>query len=366
MSSPAEQKQKGDSPFFSIGLTTYHRRELLQEALRSIRAQTFEDFEVLVGNDYPAEVLSRESLGIEDERIRIFNHSHNMGEVANMNDLLERSRGRYFTWLGDDDLYAPRFLEETGRAIREWDFPPSVFTSYEILPGLVQPPISRPLATRRRCFSGPEFLRSYFSGETRVIGPYGVFETKWLREIGGIQPLCKNSAIGLFGEYGLLFRVSHLDRIIYVDAPLVYYRFHPACGASHLKTEEVILAGEELVRRSVEFLVSSRLRPDFSGNILAIFHLCTDHFYNKLFAEKGAVSWSEMSAYWRRLEGCLECLRGDPLHRCATLALRRIKGMILWRMLKADFRKVVPAAVIQAARRFRSMLFPRKSRPFWN
>ena len=39
-------------PFFSIGVTTYNRKELLKQTLISIINQTFTDFEVIVGNDY--------------------------------------------------------------------------------------------------------------------------------------------------------------------------------------------------------------------------------------------------------------------------------------------------------------------------
>ena len=51
-------------PFFSIGITAYNRHDLLREALGSILSQGFDDFEVIVGNDYQAEKLTREMFGI--------------------------------------------------------------------------------------------------------------------------------------------------------------------------------------------------------------------------------------------------------------------------------------------------------------
>jgi glycosyltransferase involved in cell wall biosynthesis len=80
-------------PFFSIGVTTYNRHELLRETLNSILAQSFTDFEVIVGNDYTQEVLTGEMLGITDPRIRFVNHPRNLREVGNMNALLEMAKG---------------------------------------------------------------------------------------------------------------------------------------------------------------------------------------------------------------------------------------------------------------------------------
>src|SRR5512138_3932148 len=73
------------SPLFSIGITTYERRELLKETLGSITRQTFGDFEAIVGNDHTSVPLSRRLLGVEDPRVRIVNHPANLGEVRNMN-----------------------------------------------------------------------------------------------------------------------------------------------------------------------------------------------------------------------------------------------------------------------------------------
>src|SRR6266576_6222332 len=110
-------------PLFSIGVTTYNRVELLVETLNSITAQTFGDFEVIVANDNPNRTVTAESLGVSDPRIRFVNNPKNLGELDNMNSLLALSRGRYFTWIADDDLYASDFLERANDALQKFDYP---------------------------------------------------------------------------------------------------------------------------------------------------------------------------------------------------------------------------------------------------
>jgi len=134
---------------------------LLRQTLRSILAQSFGDFEVIVGNDDIAEVLTGEVLGIDDPRIRFVNHPRNLREVGNMNALLAMANGRYFTWLFDDDLYEPDFLQIAHDCLAEKGFPPAFFSSFRMLrPGETHQP--RNFARGRvELLSGRKFLRRY-------------------------------------------------------------------------------------------------------------------------------------------------------------------------------------------------------------
>ena len=97
-------------PLFTIGITTYNRRKLLSECLQSILSQSFGDYEVLIGNDYVSDKLKLEDFDIVDDRFRITNHNENLGEISNMNWLLNNANGKYFTWLADDDVFHHDYL----------------------------------------------------------------------------------------------------------------------------------------------------------------------------------------------------------------------------------------------------------------
>ena len=123
-------------PLFSIGVTTYNRREMLKECLGSILCQTFADLEIIVGNDFIEEKLSFEDLCLFDPRICIINNQRNLGELENLNNLLKASRGKYFTWQADDDYYAPNFLQEVYKAIMtHGNEPTCVLTSFKVVRG---------------------------------------------------------------------------------------------------------------------------------------------------------------------------------------------------------------------------------------
>ncbi|MBE0596224.1 MAG: glycosyltransferase family 2 protein, partial [Desulfuromonadales bacterium] len=254
----------GGGPFVSIGITTYNRHDLLREALASILAQSFTDFEVIVGNDYQAETLTGEMLGIDDPRIRFVNHPQNLREVGNMNALLALASGRYFTWLFDDDLYEPGFLQAAHEALVKTGFPPALFPSYRVVKGTATAPAPAIGPGAVRQLDGGEYLRGYFSGRLKLISTCGLFATETLRQVvGGIEEL-SGSAVGLYSEYHFLIRCALLERLVYLDAPYVVFRAHDGSwGANNRDLAIYLHAGEALVRRCSEILLHPLLRRDY-------------------------------------------------------------------------------------------------------
>lgn len=269
------KEEQESKPFVSIGVTTYNRHDLLRQTLDSILAQTYSDFEVIVGNDYTAEVLTGAMLGITDPRIRFVNHPQNLGEVGNMNSLIGMARGRYFTWLFDDDLYEPDFLQTASVCLTETGFPPAFFSSFRFL----RPKETfEPKRFRRKYikeFTGREFLRWYSPRKMQIASILGLFDLDILRNIlGGVEALCP-SAIGVYSEYLFLVRCALLDRIIYTNEPLVIYRVHSGSWSeSPFELGKYIQAGKELIRRCGEELRHSTLVEDYNENLMMI---CEQH-----------------------------------------------------------------------------------------
>ncbi len=271
------EKDHGPQPFFSIGVTTYNRHDLLRQTLTSILAQTFADFEVIVGNDYQADILSGELFGISDPRIRFVNHPHNLQEVGNMNALLAMASGRYFTWIADDDLYELGFLRTAHDLLVETGFPPVFFSSYRVFRGTDAPQPEFISQSSVWVLTGREFLHRYFAGRLKIISPYGLFDTSKLRSVvGGVEELCA-SAVGLYGEYIFLVRCARFEKIIYSDAPLVLYRIHDgAWGCTNVELDKYHEAGQELVRRSGKVLRHPSLSSDLTKHLLTI---CDNHIH---------------------------------------------------------------------------------------
>jgi len=278
------KREPVEKPFFTIGVPTYNRHDLLRETLNAVLSQGFGDFEIIVGNDYQAEVLTGEMLGISDPRIRFVNHPDNLREVGNMNALLEMASGRYFTWLFDDDLYEPGYLQTAHDCLVETGFPPALFPSFRMMKVSEQFHPREVRFTAMVELTGREFLRRYSADRPDLASTCGLFDTVALRDnVGGVEELCA-SAIGIYCEYLFLVKCALFDRIICIDAPFYVFRRHAdSWSETNLELETHLVAGRELIRRSGEVLRHPTLVEDFTANLMKI---CKIHIIT--FAYKAA------------------------------------------------------------------------------
>jgi len=97
------------TPFFSVVVPVYNRAALLGEALRSVLAQSEQDFEVIVVDDGSADNPARTVEALADPRI-VFIRQENRGGGAARNTGIDKARGRFVAFLDSDDRYLPHHL----------------------------------------------------------------------------------------------------------------------------------------------------------------------------------------------------------------------------------------------------------------
>jgi len=306
-------------PFFSIGVTTYNRKEMLKECLSSAIWQTFSDFELIVGNDYPQENISAELLGIHDPRIRFVNHAQNLGELRNMNALLAMSRGRYFTWLGDDDMYVPTFLQAVHAALVKFDFPPCVFTSY--MRDAIFPEEVETSPAEGQLFEGRRFLQLYLTRTLKTLGSNGVFKKEYIMRIGGMEQL--GASFSPYSDNLLAIRAGLLDKVVYIDAPLSFFRTHEeSISATSTDLDAYSSAQAALCRKCINIFKSEGLRDNFHSNLFLLLWWCIIDFA-AVILRAGSINKRQVFAYLAFLKRYMSFLKRP------TLYWRRIGFLII-------------------------------------
>jgi glycosyltransferase involved in cell wall biosynthesis len=114
-------------PEISVIVPTRQRNHLLPRALRSLLAQTFPDFEVLVVDDNPPETRVATAPELEpflaDPKVRVLLHDTPRNAAAARNVALHAARGEWITFLDDDDAYQPAKLEKQWQRARAAKLP---------------------------------------------------------------------------------------------------------------------------------------------------------------------------------------------------------------------------------------------------
>lgn len=106
------------SPKVTVLIGTYNRPDYLREAIRSVIHQTMRGWELLVMNDGGVNV-EHVVQEFQDGRISYFNDDINKGLAVRLNFGLNKARGKYIAYLGDDDLWYPNHLEVLSKALDE-------------------------------------------------------------------------------------------------------------------------------------------------------------------------------------------------------------------------------------------------------
>ncbi|WP_445636371.1 Glycosyl transferase [Nostoc sp. DSM 114161] len=103
-----------NQPRLSVGLPVYNGEKFLQQALDSLLAQTFEDFELIISDNASTDKTEEicRAYANKDKRIRYYRNQHNIGCARNFNRVFELSSGEYFKWAAYDDLHAPDFISK--------------------------------------------------------------------------------------------------------------------------------------------------------------------------------------------------------------------------------------------------------------
>lgn len=100
----------------SVIIPTHNRRELLCQALGSVRAQSCPDFEIIVADDASEDGTS-ELLAAQFPEVLVLRQAQVQGVSAARNLAVERARGEFLAFLDDDDLWLPGYLEQQRAAL---------------------------------------------------------------------------------------------------------------------------------------------------------------------------------------------------------------------------------------------------------
>ena len=122
------------SPVVSIVTPVYNVEKFIRETMDSVRAQTYEDWELLLvedgSTDGTPEVIQGYLEETGESRIRLIRQEKNGGAARARNRGVKEARGRYLTYVDADDLWAPEKLERQLQFMAEKKAAFS-FTGYE-------------------------------------------------------------------------------------------------------------------------------------------------------------------------------------------------------------------------------------------
>ncbi len=199
------------TPSVTVGISFYNSETTLLDAVRSVFAQTYTDWALLLVDDGSSDGSLSVAKSFRDPRVRVLSDGTHRGVVSRFNQIVQASTTHYFAHMGADDLMHPLRLEmqmlHLSRhpeidALGSWAF---VIDAKDTVTGVrrVDPhPASAAAVLRRGFFIHPTVIASR---EWLVKNPY---DGDYLRS----------------EDYELWCRTQEHSRFRNLEAPLLFYR----------------------------------------------------------------------------------------------------------------------------------------------
>ena len=209
-----------DRPTLSVLMPVFNAERYLAEALESILAQTFRDFEFIVVDDGSTDrslpILQR--FAKEDFRIKIVSRP-NTGIVGALNDGLAVASGEYIARMDADDIALPNRLAIQLHYMETHPEIVAIGSSASMAD-----PSGRPLKDFKAC-TDPQTLRHNIVEikDIGVIHPTLMVRRNILNRVGGYR-----QHYNLVEDFDLFFRLLDEGELSNVPEVLLVYRQHQA------------------------------------------------------------------------------------------------------------------------------------------
>lgn len=204
-------------PRVSVLMPVYNAERYLREAIESILAQTFTDFEFIIvddgSTDGTADIL--QEYASRDERVQIVSQA-NRGLTRSLNTSIRLARGELIARMDADDVAIRDRFEQQVRYLEQ--HPCTTALGGQVL-----------LIDDEGLPIGPEYLptdheslvRRLWNGQYPIAHPTAMIRASAMRQVNGYSEEFRVSQ-----DFDLWFRISEIGFLANLDSTLLKYRQH--------------------------------------------------------------------------------------------------------------------------------------------
>lgn len=106
-------------PLVTIGIPTYNVERFIALSIKSVLAQTYSNFELIITDDGSSDNTVEIIRSFDDPRIMLIVDGENHGISYRLNQQIDMAKGKYFVRMDGDDLMFPDRVEKQVRYLEE-------------------------------------------------------------------------------------------------------------------------------------------------------------------------------------------------------------------------------------------------------
>jgi glycosyltransferase involved in cell wall biosynthesis len=203
-------------PVVSVLMTAFNREDYIADAIESVLASSFHDFELIIVDDCSSDrtVEIATAYTLQDQRIRLYINEKNVGQFANRNKAASFAQAELLKFLDSDDVLYPHSLKIFVDALLIYPEAAAASECHFVGSSYIYPYL----------FTNQELLfNHYFKNSSLLnIGPSGtIFRRKTFESIGGFD-----IEIGILADTLFMLQVALTNSVVGLPRDLFYWRRH--------------------------------------------------------------------------------------------------------------------------------------------
>ncbi len=203
------------TPLISVLMTAYNREKYLSQAVDSILASTYKNWELIILDDCSSDktVEIAQSYQSQDKRVKVYINPKNLGQFKNRDEIVKYANGKYIKFIDSDDLIYPHGLEQLVYYMENCPEADYGLCSIEQDNDKIFPILLSPEEAYRRHFIEGKWIfhKAPLSS---------IIKTKVYRKCGGFP----HEAVS--GDYAMWCELSQKHPVLLMPHGIVWYRTH--------------------------------------------------------------------------------------------------------------------------------------------
>lgn len=307
-------------PLISVIINVYNGEKYIETCVKSILAQTYSNFELLIVNDGSTDRTATiaNKLGESYANILRVIHSQNIGVSSSRHLGLTEAKGEYIIFVDVDDWVNPNYLQQLYEAIEREEADMSICAYYEEYEsGHQEIPLRKPLNTT-------DFIRDMIYGRTWGVVWNKLFKTSLLKKHGITfeKGICNWEDVSFSLSYALFCK-----KIAYVEQPLYHYVKYNTTSITATEGVNVQYNQDRVkaVRLLEQYLKQSDRTIEFDVDILWLKFWIKDMFITHAMSRERIALWQtsfpEVNARWKEQYSKKDILHWALVHHYAWIPM---------------------------------------------
>lgn len=205
---------KNEEPLVSVLMTAYNREEYIAEAIESVLASTYTNFELIIVDDCSSDntISIARSYETNNQRIRVYQNPKNLSQFGNRNKAASFAKGDFLKYVDSDDIIYPYTLQVMIDGMLQY---PKAGLGYCLTVGICKRPFPYQIESKEA------FRQHFFEGGPMFVGPSGLIIRRMaFEEVHGFEEF------GMPSDNHLTLKIAAQYPVVAMARDLFWWRIH--------------------------------------------------------------------------------------------------------------------------------------------